>query len=226
MFEEEVKRSYYPLFLDIKGKRCVVLGGGSVALRKVVELLEHSASVSVISPSVCPELIALSDQQKIHIIFRCFEPEDVRDAFILIAATDKNEVNELASREAKKQRVLVNVVDDAAESDFILPAVLSRGDLTFAISTSGKSPAFARRLRDYLAAQYGQEYSELTDLVAEVRSEIKLQGKAIQDKVWQEALNLDLLINLLKNGQREQAKVYLLSNLMGSSSASRDCGAN
>lgn len=213
MSEKQDKKSYYPLFLDIRGKRCVVVGGGSVALRKVSTLLEYGASVLVISPSVCPELTELTDRQKIQVKLKSFEPEDIKRAFILIAATDKNEVNELVASEARKQKIMINVADKAIESDFILPAILSRGDLTLAVSTAGRSPALSRKLRDHLAKYLGTEYEALTDLVAEVRTEIKVSGISIEDEVWQEALNLDVLTHLLRNGQREQAKSYLMANL-------------
>jgi len=205
--------SYYPIFLNIRGKRCVVIGGGQVALRKTRALIEHGANVEVISPDLCPELRRLAESQEVRVSSREYQPGDLRGAFVVIAATDNSDINQKVAEEAKRNAVLVNVVDDAENSHFILPSYLRRGDITVAVSTAGKSPALARKIRTKLEKDLGNEYASLTNLISEVRAEAKRQGIQIDGDDWQEALDLDLLLELLRNGESERARVLLLTNL-------------
>ncbi len=204
---------YYPIFLNIRGKRCVVVGGGLVALRKVKALLEHEASVKVISPELCPELSQLAKSRAIQVLQRNYNGGDLQGALIAIAATDDGEINNKVAEEARAKGVLVNVVDDSEHSDFIVPSQLRRGDITIAVSTAGKSPALARKIRTKLEKDFGTEYASLALLVDEVRSELKGQGIKINGYGWQEAIDLDVLIELLRAGQNEKAKATLLANL-------------
>ena len=204
---------YYPIFLNIRGKRCVVVGGGLVALRKVKALLEHEANVEVISPELCPELSQLAKSRAIQVLQKNYNGGDLQGAFIAIAATDDGEINNKVAEEARAKGVLVNVVDDSEHSDFIVPSQLRRGDITIAVSTAGKSPALARKIRTRLEKDFGTEYASLALLVDEVRSELKRQGIKINGYSWQEAIDLDVLIELLRTGQDEKAKATLLANL-------------
>lgn len=205
--------SYYPIFLNIRGKRCVVIGGGQVALRKTRALIEHGANVEVISPDLCPELRRLAESKEVRVSSREYQPGDLRGAFVVIAATDNSDINQKVAEEAKRNAVLVNVVDDAENSHFILPSCLRRGDITVAVSTAGKSPALARKIRTKLEKDIGNEYASLTNLISEVRAEAKRQGIQIDGDDWQKALDLDLLLELLRNGESERARVLLLTNL-------------
>jgi len=204
---------YYPIFLNIRGKRCVVVGGGPVALRKVNILLEHEANVEVISPELCPELSQLAKSRAIQVLQKNYNGGDLQGAFIAIAATDDGEINNKVAEEARAKGVLVNVVDDSEHSDFIVPSQFRRGDITIAVSTAGKSPALARKIRTRLEKDFGTEYASLALLVDEVRSELKRQGIKINGYSWQEAIDLDVLIELLRTGQDEKAKATLLANL-------------
>jgi siroheme synthase-like protein len=205
---------YYPVFLNIEGKRCVVIGGGKVALRKVKMLLDCGAKVSVISPKPHPKIVRLSKERAIHLIQRDYEPRDLKKAAIAIACTDVKEVNRKVADEAKKAGVLVNVTDDPEPSDFIIPSFFRRGNLTVAVSTSGKSPALARKIRMKLEKSFGEEYSSLLSLIGEVRSTLKEKGYIVDAEAWQEALDLDLLIQLMRSGQRKKAKAILLRKLI------------
>jgi siroheme synthase-like protein len=206
---------YYPVSLNIQGKRCVVIGGGKVALRKVKMLLDCRANVSVISPKPHPDIAKLSKERAIHLIQRDYEAQDLKGAVIAIACTDVKEVNRKVADEAKKTRILVNVADDPELSDFIIPAFFRRGNLTFAVSTSGVSPALARKIRTKLEKSFGEEYASLLSLIGEVRSTLKEKGYIVDAEAWQEALDLDLLIQLVRSGQRKKAKAILLSKLKG-----------
>ncbi len=204
---------YYPVFLKIGGRRCVVVGGGQVALRKVTALLEHRASVDVISPELCPGLIELVEGGQIRVFRRRYKAGDLQEAFIVITATDNSDINLQIAKEAKSKGVLVNVVDDAENSDFILPSYVRRGDITIAVSTAGRSPALARKIRTRLEKDFGDEYASLAVLIDEVRAEVKRQGIEVDSDAWQEALDLDLLSDLVRRGDREKAKDVLLRNL-------------
>ena len=205
--------AYYPMFLKISRKKCVVVGGGRVALRKVRALLEYGASVEVISPDPCPELIELAERGQIRILHRHYQPGDLRKAFVAIAATDNSALNQQVVKEAKDKAVLVNVADDAESSDFILPSYVRRGDMTIAVSTAGRSPALARKIRTRLEKELGDEYASLVCLISEVRAEVRRQGIKVTGDDWQEALDLDLMIDLLKRGDDQKAKAVLLDNL-------------
>jgi len=204
---------YYPIFLNISGKRCVVVGGGQVSLRKVKALLEHRASVEVISPDACPELNKLAEDGEISVLPRSYRAGDLEDAFIVIAATSDRDTNLEVAQEAQRKAVLVNVVNDQENSDFIAPSYVRRGDITIAVSTAGRSPALARKIRTQLEKDFGDEYASLARLIGEVRAEIKRQGIKVDGDGWQEALDLDLLIKLLREGDKEKAKTVLVSGL-------------
>jgi len=205
--------AYYPVSLNIGRRKCVVVGGGEVALRKVKALLEHGASVEVISPDLCPELARLAESGKISVRNHAYEMGNLTGAFLAIAATDDGEINQQVAKEARSKSLLVNVVDDAENSDFIVPSYLRRDGLTIAVSTSGQSPALARKIRTRLEKEITDQYGTLTRLIGEVRSEIKREGIKIKDDHWQEALDLDLLLELIKKGEREKAKAILLSRV-------------
>jgi len=204
---------YYPMFLNISGKRCVVVGGGKVALRKVRALLEHGASIEVISPDLCPELIELAQRGQVNTSRRHYQPGDLRQAFIAIAATDSSDVNQQVVKEARNEGILVNVVDDPENSDFIVPSYSNRGGITVAVSTAGMSPTLARKIRTRLEKELGNEYASLAHLIGEVRAEVRQQGIKVSGDDWQEALDLDLMIDLLKRGDDEKARAVLLDNL-------------
>lgn len=205
--------SYYPIFLDIRGRRCIVAGGGTVALRKVGLLLDHGAQVEVISPQLCAGISKLDADGAVKVISREYESGDLAGAFVVIAATDDRSTNERISEEARERGILVNVVDVPKLCDFIVPSYLRRGDLTVAVSTNGKSPALARKIRSEMEKDFGKEYADLVSLVEEIRSELKRRKVSISEDTWQKALDINTLLGLLRSGQGNQAREYLLKNL-------------
>jgi siroheme synthase-like protein len=213
ILKESQPRSYYPIFLNLHGKKCVVVGGGRVALRKVTTLLDCGAEITVISPKPHAEISKLFKNKAIHLVRRNYKPGDLKGAALSIAATHVKEINRKVAEEAKKNGALVNVVDDAALSGFIIPSSFRRGDLCVAVSTSGMSPALAKKIRAKLEKKIGMEYAYLLSLIAEVRSEVKKKGIRVSSKAWQEALDLDDLILLLRAGRRDKARAGLLSKL-------------
>ncbi len=204
---------YYPIFLNIQGKKCVVAGGGKVALRKIKALLDHGANVTVISPRPHPDIAKMFKRKRIHLVQRDYKAGDLKAAAVALACTDTKEINRKVADEARKAGVLVNVADDPEQSDFIIPSSFRRGDLTVAVSTSGVSPALAKKIRSKLEKSFGAEYASLLSMVGEVRYAIKKKGYLVDTETWQEALNLDSLIRLIRKGQRERAKALLLGLL-------------
>jgi siroheme synthase-like protein len=205
--------SYYPIFVNIKKKRCVVIGGGKIALRKVRMLLDCGADVTVVSPKSHPDIAKLSKKKAIHLIQRNYEAGDLQRATIALAATNAEKINQRVAHEAKKIGILVNVADDLRSSDFIIPSFFQRGNLTIAVSTLGMSPAFAKKIRTKLEKNIGEEYALLLSLISEVRSNLKKRRCPVDQVTWQKAIDLDSLIRLLQEGQRKEAKAVLLKRL-------------
>lgn len=210
---DKQEHRYYPICLNVHDKRCVVVGGGTVALRKVKALLEHGAIVEVVSQNLCPELSELARANMLKAHLKDYEPQDIKDAFLVIAATNEEDTNKKVADEARRHEILVNAVDKPESSDFIVPSYFRRGALTIAISTDGASPALSRKVRTSLEQSFGEEYTRLTDLLQEARSELKRRAITINGDDWQKALDLDLLIELLQSGQRDEAKAILMHNL-------------
>ena len=198
--------SHYPINLDLRNRKCVVVGGGVVAERKVETLLEFGAAVVVIAPELTPRLSNLATGERIEHLIAPYDPESLEGASLVIAATDDPAVNKTVSSEAQRRGIPVNVVDDPELCTFLVPAIVRRGDLVISISTSGKSPAMARRLREELESQFGPEYGELADLLGELRDEVKAKypDQAERNRAFVRILDSDVL-DLLRQGKRDEA---------------------
>jgi len=164
---------YYPLMVDLTGRRCLVVGGGVVAERKVRALLEAGGEVLVVSPALTPGLEALKREGRIVHLARPYQPGDLAGSFLVFGATDDHRVNRRLADEAKAAGVLANMGDSPTSGTFLAPAVLTRGDLVIAISTGGDSPALARKIREDLESVYGEEYAELLNVLERVRERAK-----------------------------------------------------
>ncbi|GIN56622.1 NAD(P)-binding protein [Lederbergia ruris] len=162
----------YPIMLQLSGKQAVVIGGGAVALRKVIHLLEANAKVTVVSPALDPKLYTYYQVGKIHWIKREFQPLDLANAFIVIAATNQKEVNQRVSK-CVSEGQLLNVVDQQDLGNFHVPAKLSRGDLTITVSTNGTSPYLAKTIRNEIGKMYGQSMEEYLDFLSRARQTVK-----------------------------------------------------
>ncbi|MBF0505350.1 MAG: bifunctional precorrin-2 dehydrogenase/sirohydrochlorin ferrochelatase [Nitrospirae bacterium] len=165
---------YYPAFMDLRGKNCVVIGGGKIAERKVLSLLRCGANVTVISPFVTVVLAEYSGRRRIRHIKRNYRKGDLGEAFLVIAATSDEEVNREVSLEAP---CLLNVVDAPELANFIVPSVVKRGPLAFAVSTSGASPALAKSIRKELELLYDKEFGIFVDFLGRQRKNV-LRGIA------------------------------------------------
>jgi siroheme synthase-like protein len=206
-------KRYYPVSLDVDGKRCVIVGGGDVALRKVRSLLEHGALVQVISPELCAGLQELSDSGRIMALERPYAGGDAAGAFVVVAATDDIDINRKVAAEAERRGILVNVVDMPNLSNFIVPSHLRRGDLSIAVSTGGASPALARRIRERLESDFGEDYEKLLSLAGQARAELRRGGIVATGEDWQRALDIDALLPLIREGKMDEAKRRLKEGL-------------
>ncbi len=169
---------YYPVFLNLCGKKAVIVGGGKVAERKIISLIAAGADVTVVSPSLTKRLRKTLSEGRIRHIPRVYRKNDIKGAFLVIAATDSPDTNRRVSKDAP---ALVNVVDVPAECNFIAPSVVRRGQLLIAVSTGGASPAFSKAVRKELQVFYGTGFSAYLKIVREVRAKAMAampQGKS------------------------------------------------
>jgi precorrin-2 dehydrogenase len=163
---------FYPVALSLCGQPATVIGGGSVAERKVESLLEYGAGVTVVAPVVTDRIAAWASEDKIVLHQREYQSGDCRGAFVVIAATDDVEAQKRVWREAVQGGKLINTVDEPSRCNFIMPAVVKDGDITVSISTGGRSPALAARLRQRIA-EVVSEYDDIIDILATVRPEVR-----------------------------------------------------
>ena len=212
---------YYPVFLDIRGRRCVVIGGGELGEEKVDRLVDYGADTVVIAPSLTENLTAMAGRREIAWIDRGYRCGDLEGAFIAIVAdTSDSAVNDAVSAEARERNVPLNVNDVTHLCTWIAPAVVRRGDVIVAASTGGVSPALARKLREELAgtSRTGSrhrvmEYADLAPLLSDARSKLLGNGIRIRPDHWQACLGDDL-VDMLHEGRSEEAETVLMERLM------------
>jgi precorrin-2 dehydrogenase / sirohydrochlorin ferrochelatase len=203
---------YYPVFLEMKDRRCVVIGGGAVAERKVEGLVAAGANVTVISPGMTDGLKELLKQDAIRHVAREYQASDRAGYDLVFVATDNSEINAAVFSEARSLRIWVNSADDPDHCDFILPAVIRRGDLTVAVSTGGASPAVTRAIREELDEYFTADYARFIQIAGEVRRELREKSVSPPASAWNRALQGDFR-RLIKEGRPVQAKELLLETL-------------
>jgi siroheme synthase-like protein len=203
---------YYPVLLDLTGRRCVMIGGGVIAERRVDALATAGAHVIVISPRLTPALAALAAEGRIEHEARGYREGDLAGADLAFVATDAGEVNAAVAREARERQIWVNAADDPARCTFILPALVRRGDLTVAVATGGSSPALTRAIREELEAYLTDDYATLAAIAAEARKEVRASGRPVTAEAWRRALGPEVRRLIVERG-REDAKHRLLELL-------------
>jgi siroheme synthase-like protein len=203
---------YYPVFLEMKDRRCVVIGGGAVAERKVEGLVAAGANVTVISPGITDGLKELLKQGAIRHVARKYQAGDRAGYDLVFVATDNSEINASVSSEARSLRIWVNSADDPDHCDFILPAVIRRGDLAVAVSTGGVSPAVTRAIREELDEYFHADYARFVQIAGEVRKELREKSVSPGAGAWNRALQGNFR-RLIKEGKPVQAKELLLETL-------------
>lgn len=202
-----MKKNLFPVFFDITDRKCLVVGGGIVAERKAADLLECDAQVILVSPQATPEIAKWADGNFITWRAREFTEEDLEDAFLVFLATDNSCVNQRAATLCRERRIPVNAVDDPSNCDFYVPSILRRQSLAIAISTGGKSPLFARKMREELEAVITEAYGEFVEILGEKRLVVQEYVGDIKErkKIYETLVYSDIL-ELLKAGEKEKAR--------------------
>lgn len=199
-------RTLYPVFLDIQGRRTVVVGGGRVAERKARGLLAAGANVTVVAREATAGLSRLGRGGKLVLRKRRFSPRDLDGAALVICATDDARLNREAAGQARSRGVPVNVADSPGDCEFFLPAVVTRGALQIAVSTGGSSPATAKRIREELEERYGAEYGELLKALSALRERV-IEGVPRPRRAEAfRAMTGDKILRLFVRGDRRAAR--------------------
>ena len=204
----------YPIFLHLRGRSCLVVGGGPVAEGKVGGLLEAGARVTIVSPTITERLREWIGEGRCRHLVREYRSGDVRGRTLVLAATGDARLTARVHRDARRARVLVNAADDLEHCDFFLPAVLRRGRLVVAVSTGGASPTLARVVRDELEPLVPESYGLLLDVVAEVRARARQGPAPVPAERWRGVIDARLRA-LVAEGQVEEARALLWARLVG-----------
>ncbi|MCK4833251.1 MAG: uroporphyrinogen-III C-methyltransferase [Gammaproteobacteria bacterium] len=201
---------YLPIFIQIKNRPCLVVGGGSIAARKVALLRKAQANVTVVSPQLCGELQTLSDESLIQHTKREFEDLDLETCVAVIAATDQRPVNERVSKLAHDLRLPVNVVDNPDLCSFIMPSIIDRSPVVIAVSTGGSSPVLARLIRTKLEGSIPAAYGRLASLVEGFRDKVKASFPNVESRrgFWENILE-GKVAELVFTGHEDEAKTLL-----------------
>ena len=205
---------YYPVNLDIRNRKCLVVGGGEVGTRKVITLLECGAFVTAVSIKASEKLLKLAESDLIELKRRPYTGADLGGMFLVICATDDEELNRQVSLDAGKFNMLCNIADRPEACNFILPALVKRGDLVIAVSTSGKSPAFAKKIRKDLEKQYGVEYADFLKLMGAIRKKLlsKSHEPEAHKPLFEKLINKDI-VKLIKNNDADKIDSVLFEVL-------------
>jgi len=205
---------YYPIHLDIQNRKCLVVGGGGVGTRKVKTLLECGARVTVVSMALSRELRELAASGDIDLEQRSYRSEDLNGMFLVIGATNDMTLNRQISYDAEQLNTLCNIADRPEVCNFILPSIVRRDDLVITVSTSGKSPAMAKKLRKALENQYGEEYGKLLRLMGAIRKKLLRQAHEPEahKPLFEQLINSDL-IGMIQKDEFEKIDSLLLDVL-------------
>lgn len=206
--------TFYPVFLNLEGRRCVVIGGGQVAEGKILKLIDSGAKIIVISPDATAAIQDAANRNVIEFNLRKYQPGDLKGAFLAIAATNDRVVNQEIFEEAENLGVLLNAVDDPPRCSFIAPSIVERGPVTLAISTGGASPALARKLRETLSKSPALDWADATSVLSKARQMIKEQQVAVDPQRWQCCMTPELLV-LARSNREDEALEKLMDGLTG-----------
>ena len=186
---------YYPIHIDLSNRRCLIVGGGIVAYRKLQRLLECSALVTVISPRFEPDFLTISTKKNLELIPKKVQKQDINDYFMIFATTSDKQVNLKLAKWARQKNILCNIADNPVCSDFILPSVIEQGDLNITISTNAKSPALSKHIRMQLSQTFGEEYAIFLTIMGKLRDHLcKTDSTQNERKIkYHELINRDII---------------------------------
>lgn len=209
--------TFYPVFLNLTGRRCVIIGGGQIAEGKISKLLDSGAKIIVISPDATQGIRGFTERGQIKLDLRKYQEGDLQGAFLVIAATNDQAVNQEIFEEAEKQGILLNAVDDMTRCSFIAPSIVEKGPVTVAISTGGASPALARKLREKMEVSSALDWADATDVLSKARQIIKDKQIAVDPQRWQCCMT-DELLTMIQAGHENEALDLLMDLLLGKDS--------
>jgi precorrin-2 dehydrogenase/sirohydrochlorin ferrochelatase len=203
---------FYPVFLDLEGRCCLVVGGGLIAERRVHSLLEAGASVTIVSPALTPALADLAASGRVRHLARAYQAGDLAGAALAFVAVDDGRVTPAVASEARARGVWLNAADDPTHCSFYLPGVVRRGVLTVAVGSGGASPALTRAAREHLDGVLGREWATLGELAAGARRDLRATGRAADAEAWRHAVAADVRA-LLAEGRVDDARGRLRARL-------------
>lgn len=198
---------YYPVFLNLKLKKCLVVGGGQVAERKIQALARCEADIYVVSPTLTPILQNMAEQKRIKYRQGYYDSADLEGAFLVISATNNEKTNTAVTGDCASRNIMVNVVDDPPRCSFFVPSVVHRGALKLAISTGGSSPSLAKTIRIHLEKDFGPEFADFIDFLGDIRQQVL---DRIPDPYRRKSILRNLMdettLEMVKQGDVEKAK--------------------
>jgi siroheme synthase-like protein len=200
-----MSHSSYPVALNLDGRLCLVVGGGALAVEKVEGLLRARARVRVVDPAPAGTLRVLADAGAIELSVRAYEPTDLHSVALAYGASEDRALNARVAADAREAGVLVNAVDDIPNCDFFAMSLVRRGDLQIAISTNGRSPAFARWMREYVDAWLPRELGGLLEVLGDVRDAVRRAGATPEYARWNAAITEDVLADV-RDGELHDAR--------------------
>ena len=210
--------NYLPIFIDIKQKPCLVVGGGDIAYRKINLLLKADAAITCVSKECCDGIVQLVQSNKITHIEKAFEATDINSQILIVSATDDSTLNAHVSELAKSANIPVNVVDSPALCSFVMPSIVDRSPIVIAISSAGKAPVLARLIRAKLESTIPHAYGKLAELAGNFRDQVKAKFNNIEDRryFWEKTFS-GIVAEKVFSGKVDEAKADLQAQLDGSS---------
>ncbi len=172
------KSGFFPIFINLNKFPCLIVGGGKVAYRKVLSLLDFNANITVISPKFCKPLIELANADEIKIINKSYSEKYIKNFKIVVSATNNKKINQTVYNDCVNEDILINVVDEPLFCDFIMPANVKRGDLTISVSSQGRAPFYVKAIRKKLETIISPTYSEIIQLASQFRNHLLTNGKS------------------------------------------------
>ena len=197
--------NYYPIMLDVRGRKAIVIGGNQVAAEKARAIHASGAIVTIISPTFCDELRAMARRDEVTLLSKAYQPGDLQGAFVVIAAINEPELIEAIWQEGQERNQLVNIVDVPRYCNFIVPSILRRDQLTIAVSTEGASPGLAKRIRQQLETLFPASYGRYIRLAACVRAHLRRQQVSYdqRDEFFGDFFSSNILAQLTEGHERE-----------------------
>lgn len=206
-------RLFFPVLVNLNKYRCLVIGGGEVACRKVLSLLEFNANITVLSPRFCKPLVDLSKQNKIKIIPKAYSKEYLKNFGIVFCATDNETINKTVYQDCDKENILINTADNPALCDFILPANIKRGNLTISVSSQGTAPFYTKAIKEKIENLFTPVYTDIIKLAGEFRSQLLKNAELRKTKNKAKLFNRFISINwenTLKENGKKSSRFYIL----------------